>query len=66
MAKNLLAGFKESCGQGVRFSNVALLGSCSLDGGKFQKLANLQSVHVNEFENYMTIIAQLWGYERKT
>lgn len=51
MAKNLLAGFKESCGQGVRFSNVALLGSCSLDGGKFQKLANLQSVHVNEFEN---------------
>lgn len=45
MVDSLLSGFTEICGHDVGFSNVAFSESCSLTGGNFAKLSNLQSVH---------------------
>ncbi|XWS28219.1 hypothetical protein CRYUN_Cryun25bG0047400 [Craigia yunnanensis] len=45
MENLLVSGFKEACGHGLRVSNVAYSESCSIEGGDFQKLANLHSIH---------------------
>ncbi|PON37211.1 2-C-methyl-D-erythritol 4-phosphate cytidylyltransferase [Parasponia andersonii] len=45
IADSLLAGFTEACGDNFRFNNIAFSESCSVAGGNFKKLANLQSVH---------------------
>ncbi|XVF37289.1 hypothetical protein REPUB_Repub19eG0133200 [Reevesia pubescens] len=45
MENLLVSGFKEACGHNLGVSNVAFLESCSIEGGDFQKLANLHSVH---------------------
>lgn len=50
MADSLLSGFTEICGHDVGFSNVAFSESCSLTGGNFPKLSNLQSVQVGQFD----------------
>lgn len=53
MENSLVSGISETCGQDFGFSNVAFLESCSIEGENFQKLANLQSFHVNQFDNYV-------------
>lgn len=45
MENLLVSSFKEACGHGLGVANVAFLESCSIEGGDFQKLANLHSVH---------------------
>nr|KJB21898.1 hypothetical protein B456_004G019900 [Gossypium raimondii] len=45
MENLLVSSFKEACGNGLGVANVAFLESCSIEGGDFQKLANLHSVH---------------------
>ncbi|EOY32270.1 hypothetical protein QUC31_019472 [Theobroma cacao] len=44
MENLLFSGFMEACGHGLGVSNVAFSESCSIEGGDFQKLANLHSV----------------------
>ncbi|KAA3471640.1 2-C-methyl-D-erythritol 4-phosphate cytidylyltransferase [Gossypium australe] len=41
----VFVGREEACGDGLGVANVAFLESCSIEGGDFQKLANLHSVH---------------------
>ncbi|XWS73401.1 hypothetical protein CRYUN_Cryun02cG0125000 [Craigia yunnanensis] len=45
MENLLVSGFKDACGHGLGVSNVAFSESCSIEGGDFQKLANLHSIH---------------------
>ncbi|XP_022754382.1 uncharacterized protein LOC111302807 isoform X2 [Durio zibethinus] len=45
MENLLVSGFKEACRHGLGVSNVAFSESCSIEGGDFQKLANLSSIH---------------------
>jgi len=45
MENLLVSGFTETCGHGLGISDVAFLDSCSVKGEKFQKLADLRSVH---------------------
>ncbi|KAG6632745.1 hypothetical protein CIPAW_13G179700 [Carya illinoinensis] len=45
MENLLVSGFMETCGHNLGISNVTFLGSCSVEDGKFQKLADLHSVH---------------------
>lgn len=45
MESSLLSGLTESCGNGLEARNIAILESCSVDGGNFQKLADMQAVH---------------------
>ncbi|KAB1227714.1 hypothetical protein CJ030_MR1G004258 [Morella rubra] len=45
MENLLVSGFMETCGHDLGISNVAFLESCSVEGGNFQKLADLRSVH---------------------
>ncbi|WRX31924.1 hypothetical protein QQP08_024411 [Theobroma cacao] len=46
MENLLFSGFMEACGHGLGVSNVAFSESCSIEGGDFQKLANLHSEHL--------------------
>ncbi|MBA0679145.1 hypothetical protein Goari_010935 [Gossypium aridum] len=52
MENLLVSSFKEACGHGLGVANVAFLESCSIEGGDFQKLANLHSVHVNQLQKF--------------
>ncbi|GMY16071.1 hypothetical protein FCV25MIE_11310 [Fagus crenata] len=45
MENLLVSGFTETCGHDLEISNVAFLESCSVKGGEFQKIADLNSVH---------------------
>ncbi|XP_039008502.1 uncharacterized protein LOC120136591 isoform X2 [Hibiscus syriacus] len=45
MENLLVSSFKEACGHGLGISNVAFSESCSIEGGGFQKLGNLHSIH---------------------
>ncbi|OMO57812.1 hypothetical protein COLO4_35065 [Corchorus olitorius] len=45
MENLLVSGFTEACGHGLGVGNVAFSESCSIEGGEFQKLANLHSIH---------------------
>ncbi|KAF8395964.1 hypothetical protein HHK36_017575 [Tetracentron sinense] len=45
MENSLILGFTEACGHGLGVSEIAFLGSCSLEGEDFKKLADLDSVH---------------------
>jgi len=45
MENLLVSGFMETCGHNLGITNVTFLGSCSVEDGKFQKLADLHSVH---------------------
>nr|QTZ19466.1 2-C-methyl-D-erythritol 4-phosphate cytidylyltransferase [Bixa orellana] len=45
MENLLVSGFTQACGQGLGVSSVAFSESCSVEGGDFQRLANLDSVH---------------------
>jgi len=47
MESSLVSEISETCGQDLGLSNVALLGSCSIEGENVQKLTNVQSFHVN-------------------
>ena len=61
MADSLLAGFTETCGSNIRFNNIAFSDSCSVAAasGNFQKLANLQAVHVNRMNLIMVLLYDL-------
>ncbi|XP_040991297.1 uncharacterized protein LOC121238484 isoform X1 [Juglans microcarpa x Juglans regia] len=45
MENLLVSGFMETCGHNLGITNVTFLGSCSVEDGKFQKLADLHSIH---------------------
>lgn len=45
MENLLVSGFTEACGQDLGSVNVAFSDSCSIEGGDYQRLADLQSVH---------------------
>ncbi|KAL4310128.1 hypothetical protein GQ457_01G048900 [Hibiscus cannabinus] len=45
MENLLVSSFKEACGHDLGVSNVAFSESCSIEGGDFQKLANLHSIN---------------------
>ncbi|XP_010257736.1 PREDICTED: uncharacterized protein LOC104597717 isoform X2 [Nelumbo nucifera] len=45
MEKSLISGFTESCGNDLRVSDITFLGSCSVDGGDFKKVADLPSLN---------------------
>ncbi|KAM2046650.1 hypothetical protein FF2_005432 [Malus domestica] len=45
MESSLVSEISETCGQDLGLSNVALLGSCSIEGENVQKLTNVQSFH---------------------
>ena len=45
MENSLVSGFMETCGHDLGIKNVAFLESCLVEGGNFQKLADLRSVH---------------------
>ncbi len=51
MENLLVSGFTETCGHGLGISDVAFMDSCSVKGEKFQKLADLRSVHVNQLDD---------------
>ncbi|KAJ7980609.1 2-C-methyl-D-erythritol 4-phosphate cytidylyltransferase [Quillaja saponaria] len=44
MENLLVSGFVETCGHGLGMSNVALLGSCSMEDGNSNKIAAFRSV----------------------
>lgn len=43
----LVSEFTEACGDDLSISNVAFSESCAVEGGNFQKLADLHSVQVS-------------------
>lgn len=45
MENLLVSGFTEACGQDLGSVNVAFSESCSIEGGDYQRLTDLQSVH---------------------
>lgn len=51
MENLLVSGFTETCGHGLGISDVAFMDSCSVEGEKFEKLADLRSVHVNQLDD---------------
>lgn len=59
MENLLVSGFMETCGHNLGITNVTFLGSCSVEDGKFQKLADLHSIHVISTWQMMT----LWYFE---
>lgn len=47
MENLLVSEFMEDCGGDLRINNVAFSESCAVEGGNFQKLADLHSVQVS-------------------
>lgn len=47
MESVLASEFMEACGDNLRINNVAFSESCSVEGGNFQKLADLHSVQAS-------------------
>ena len=51
LESSLISEFEGTCGSGLGMHDIAVLNTCSLEGERFEKLADIPAVRVNEMGN---------------